>query len=141
MLEYLRITSSESLANLNHLKPFKAVVIIETPLSGNQQEKVSKWLAKSGCLYMMAWGYECSSWDTSVDIANHEEFDNSEIPDDSFIMTTWHENEPMKEVFFYSKHAAFHPTVELENVLILHIGETDKEEQFREQYLASSNAE
>lgn len=83
---------------------------------------------------MMAWGHKCSSWDDSVDIANLQNFNYGEIPDSKFVMTTWHENEPLQKVFWYAKNAAFHPDVELANILIVHIGDTDKDEQYKEMY-------
>lgn len=82
----------------------------------------------------MAWGRECSSWDDSVDFANLEEFSYGEIPDDAFVMTTWHESEPLEEVFWFAKNSAFHPSIELDNTLILHLGENDKGEEFKKQF-------
>ncbi len=134
MLEYLRITDEGALPDLSRLKPCKAVVIVETNVSTNRQAIVSKWLVSTGCLYMMAWGRECSSWDDSVDLANLEEFSYGEIPDEAFVMTTWHESEPLEEVFWFAKNVAFHTESELENTLILHIGESDKGEKFMKKY-------
>ena len=34
-------------------------------------------------------------------------------------MTTWHENEPLQENFWFAKEAAHHPTVKLDNILVL----------------------
>ena len=70
---------------------------------------------------MLAWGNACSSWDDSVDIANLEEFDYGEIPEAKLVMTTWHEKESIKEVFWFAKNNAFHPLVELKNTLLLDI--------------------
>lgn len=75
---------------------------------------------------MMAWGDDCGSWDDSVDMANLEAFDFGDIPDDDDVMTTWHENDSLKETFRFAKALARHPTVELSNVLILHVGAGDK---------------
>ncbi len=79
---------------------------------------------------MMAWGEDCASWDDSVDLANLEGFDFGEIPDDEFVMTTWHENEPLRQVFWFAKEVANHPAVKLDNFLILHIGADDKRAKF-----------
>ncbi|AWW75258.1 hypothetical protein CD351_12545 [Erythrobacter sp. KY5] len=70
---------------------------------------------------MMAWGHDCSSWDDSVDHALREKFNNQGVPDESFVMTTWHENEPLHEVFFYARMCAFHPTIPLPILTILDI--------------------
>jgi hypothetical protein len=70
---------------------------------------------------MMAWGRACSSWDDSVDEANLAAFDFGDIPDESFVMTTWHEGEPLEEVFWFAEHAAIHPMMELTRTIIVHI--------------------
>jgi len=134
VLEYLRITNEVTLPDINRLKPFKSVVVVESNVSPDRQAEISKWLVGSGCLYMMAWGRECSSWDDSVDLANLEDFSYGEIPDDAFVMTTWHESEPLEEVFWFAKNSAFHPSIELDNTLILHLGENDKSKEFKEQF-------
>jgi hypothetical protein len=79
---------------------------------------------------MMAWGPGCSSWDDSVDLANLEQFNFGEVPDDRFVMTTWHESEPLLEVFEFSKFTAMHPTIEIENTLILHVNGNGKAHEF-----------
>jgi hypothetical protein len=83
---------------------------------------------------MMAWGKECSTWDNSVDYANIAEFNYGDIPEENFVMTTWHEDEPLKEVFWFAKHNAFHPVVELPNILILHISSYNKENELLLEY-------
>ena len=79
---------------------------------------------------MMAWGKNCNTWDTSLDLANLEEFNYGEIAEDKLVMTTWHEDEPLKEVFWFSKNNAFHPVIELKNTLILHISNANKEKEY-----------
>lgn len=75
---------------------------------------------------MMAWGDDCGSWDDSVDWANLETFDFEDIPDDKDVMTTWHDSESLEEVCKFAKADARHRTVELNNVLIFHVGADDK---------------
>ncbi len=123
---YLQLSPGDKLPKLDGFSPFKAVLIIESDVNSDWQTEASRWLVESGCLYMMAWGKACSSWDISVDLANLEQFDYGDIPDDDFIMTTWHEDEPLKEVLWFAKTTAHHPTVELNNVLFLHIGADDR---------------
>jgi len=88
---YFRITEGEPLPELRTHAPFRAVVILETQPSQEWETEATKWLVAEGCLYMMAWGDGCSRWHDSVDWASLEEFDFGEIPDDRFVMTTWHE--------------------------------------------------
>lgn len=120
-MEYLQLHNNQVLPHISHLKPFKCVVIIESIPTPEWQAKVSEWLVTSGCFFMMAWGIESSSWDDSVDDANLEIFNYEDIPDESFVMTTWHPDEPLEEVFWFCKNAAQHGIHILDNVLILHI--------------------
>lgn len=117
---YIHLAPGSELPALG-IHPFRAIVVIEQSVARAWQSLVSAWLVRSGCLYMMAWGTDCSSWDDSVDFANLERFGSAVIPDDHLVMTTWHESESLAEVFRFEKCAAHHPTVRLEQVLILHI--------------------
>lgn len=90
------------------------------------QALVSDWLVLSGCLYMVAWGNDCSTWDDSVDHANMKKFAFREIPENEFVMTTWHESEPLHEVFWFSKNNAVHPSVDLVRSLLVHISPINK---------------
>ncbi len=106
---------------------YRAVVVIEDSVTDEWRTAVSEWLVLTGCLYMLAWGERCSEWDDSVDYALLSAFDFGEIPDDRFIMTTWHDDEPATEVFWFAEHGAYHPTVDLERTLILHIAPHERE--------------
>ena len=118
---YLHVPPGSALPDIEHLSPFRAVVIIESSVMADWQRIVSAWLVRSGCLYMMAWGHECSSWDDSVDIANLEAFDYGEIPKDRFVYTTWHSDESKGEVFDFCKRHAVHPAVHLSTTVLLHV--------------------
>jgi len=133
-MKYIQLQPESSLPDISSLSPFRTVVVIEETVTHEWQYKVSEWLVRSGCLYMMAWGNKCSSWDDSVDNANLEEYNFEEIPENKFVMTTWHEDEPLKEVFFFAKHNGFHSEVELENTLLLHVSNTNKEKEFKNEY-------
>lgn len=97
------------------------MVLVEQDCEADWQDKVSDWIVESGCLYMMAWGRECSSWDDSVDHAMLRKFGGAEVSDDDFVMTTWHENEPLHEVFFFARMCAFHPEIALPTLTIVDI--------------------
>lgn len=101
--------------------PFLAMVVVEADVGAHWRNEVAEWLVRSGCLYMSAWGMECSAWDDAVDWANIEEFDFEEIPDDRSVMTTWHERESLQSFFGFCRHSARHPDVALAHSLILHI--------------------
>ncbi len=130
IVEYVHLPSESALPKMKSL-PRRVVVLVEQTVSDSWQDEVSNWIVDSGCLSMMAWGINCSSWDDSVDHANLRRFDYDfdKIPDEEFVLTTWHNDEPMSEVFFYCLMCAFHPTIELPLVTILHIAKNERREE------------
>lgn len=134
MLHYVQLQDGAPLPDIRHLKPFKVIVVVEELPSSPWQTKVSNWLVQSGCLFMMAWGLDCVSWDDSVDYASLETNQWGEVPEDKNVWTTWHEEETLEEVFWFAKHSAYHDKVELENTLILHISNQEKQEYLMRSY-------
>jgi hypothetical protein len=128
-LSYRHLKAGQDPPSFHDLRPFKAVVIVEEEVTPAWRDLVSERLVSAGCLYMMAWGDQCTSWDDSVDIANIELFNYKEIPEDQFVMTTWHQDEPVEEVFWFAQNCAFHPVVELNNTLILDISPVERGER------------
>lgn len=131
---YLNLNNNQNLPDNISLEPYKCIVLITEQVKSEWRDIVSKWLVDTGCLYMMAWGQDCSLWDDSVDTANLIAFNWSEIPEDNFVMTTWHENETLEDVFWYAKFAAIHSTVELNNILVLDIGYSHREAEIKKLY-------
>ena len=133
-VEYVHIEPGATPPTIGSAQPFRAVVIIESDVSREWQSSISDWLVQSGCLYMMAWGENCNSWEDSVDRANIKQFKPAEIPDSEFVMTTSHEREPMEEVLWFSKNNAFHPTVMLKRTVLVHISLHSKQDELLKAY-------
>lgn len=136
-VSYVHLPPESQLPSVGEAGPFRAVLVLEQAVRDDWQSQVSDWLVKSGCLYMMAWGVECSSWDDSVDWANHSVVGLDDIPDDRFVMTTWHDDEPLAETFWFAGWTAHHPTVSLEEVIIIDIGPTNREGEMLGAYAAA----
>lgn len=132
-VHYVRLTDGGTFPELQNRTPFKAVVIVDEHSSSAFRSKASKWLVAEGCLYMMAWGKDCTSWDDSVDHANLECFSYGKIPEDSFVMTTWHDDEALIDVFGFAKRAS-HPTIDLEKMVLVHVSEEDKRDELIEMF-------
>ncbi len=96
-------------------------MLVREDVSNDWRNRVSAWLVSAGCLYALAWGHECSIWDDAVDWANIDAVDFKPTPPERFVMTTWHEDETIEEVFWFARHCAEHPTIPLESNLILDI--------------------
>ena len=118
---YLHLKPGETPPRLESVAPFKAVVVVDSEVTSEWRAHVSDWLVRSGCRYMMAWGQKCGDWEYSVDQANLAMFDNTEIPDDNFVMTTLHENASLQETFWFSEQCAVHPSLKLESTYVVHI--------------------
>lgn len=103
------------------LAPFRAVLHIDLPVSAEWMGRIAEWLVSSGCLYAMCWGIACEEWHDSIDWAVLKAFNFEDIPEDRFVMTTWHSNEPVSEVYWYSEHCANHSDVALTDTVIIHV--------------------
>ena len=136
-MDYIHLTTSSALPDISALRPFKAVVIVEDAVTADRQASVSHWLVESGCLYLMAWGNDCSTWCDAVALANRQAFDTHEIPDASLVITTWHSDETLQETFWFSKHTAMHPCSRLENIVLLHLASVGSEQELIAEYEAA----
>lgn len=117
--------------------PSKFVVVVEAEVSGDWQQRVSDWIVASGCLYMMAWGRKCSSWDDSVDWANIDQCGARPIPQSEFVVTTWHDDEPLAEVLWFAKTVAKHTCIDLVNTVILDISTASRRDELLRLYEAA----
>jgi hypothetical protein len=136
---YLHLQPNQTPPDIR-ISPFRAVVVIDDPVSDEWRGLASEWLVRSGCLYMVAWGLDCSLWDDSVDHANLAAFDYGDIPDDKFVMTTWHDREPLSEAFWFAAHSALHPDIDLTRTLVVHISHEERREQLLAAYNAAARA-
>ena len=138
-VSYLHLSPGQSPPDLT-VGAFRAIVVVDEPVADEWRNLISDWLVSSGCLYTMAWGRDCSLWDDSVDHANLAAFDYGDVPDDRFVMTTWHENEPLSEALWFAAHGATHPDVELTRTLIVHISQAERRAQLLAAYQEAAQA-
>jgi hypothetical protein len=127
-IQYVHLKPDEPTPSLGSA-PFCALIVSEAAAGDAWRERVTEWLVESGCLYAVAWGLDCEAWHDSVDEANLREFDYGDIPDDQFVMTTWHSNEPLSEAFWFAGQCASHPTVELNRIIIVHVSDEPRKEE------------
>jgi len=117
--------------------PSKFVIVVEAEVSCEWQKRVSDWIVASGCLYMMAWGRKCSTWDDSVDWANIDQWGAGPIPESEFVVTTWHDDEPLAEVFWFAKTVAQHACIDLVDTIILDISTASRQNELLTLYEAA----
>lgn len=119
-LNYLHLSPDLPLPAME-ARPYRAVLISERSVSEVWRNEVASWLLESGCLYFIAWGIDCEAWHDTVDSSNLEAFDFGDIPDDKFVMTTWHDKEPLSEALWFAGNCASHPDIELFDTVIVHV--------------------
>ncbi|WP_093018238.1 DUF7684 family protein [Sphingobium sp. YR768] len=119
-LDYLHLSPDHALSRVE-ARPYRVVLIAEQAVNQVWRDEVASWLLGSGCLYFIAWGVACEEWHDAVDWTVLEAFDFGDIPDDRFVMTTWHDKEPLSEALWFAGNCASHPNVELADTLIVHV--------------------
>lgn len=131
---YLHQKPDAELVDVRQSEPCRVVLISECSTPQALKDSIAKELVHGSCLYLMAWGTECEAWHDAVDMANIEKFDFQEIPEEQFIMTTWHDNEPLVEAFWFCKNNATHSTAEFRHTVLLHVSPEAREQQVLAQY-------
>jgi hypothetical protein len=132
---YIHTNGSDDLKLPDVLTRFKVIVLVEQTVLDGWRAKAATQLVASGCVYMMAWGHDCSHWDDDVDWANLERYDY-DVPEDANVMTTWHNDETLEELLHFAKHIAVTDMNdnEINQCLILHIAEKERREILLSQY-------
>ncbi|MBE9609004.1 DUF7684 family protein [Chitinilyticum piscinae] len=121
--KYIALCPEAVLPEPGSSMPYKAIIWIESPSTAQWREAVCYWLVKSGCLYALCVGTDCEIWHDLIDETLLEEFGWQGIPDDRSIMTTWHTEETLGQVYEFAQLHARHPAVALDGLSILHITE------------------
>jgi len=70
----------------------------DAALSADEQRALSNAFVAQGCRYAVCAGLEPSSWDDSIDEAYLAMTPAGDARDPRFVMTSWHEDEPIEEV-------------------------------------------
>ena len=126
MIEYKHFIPESVLPKMVIQEPYKAVVLVEENCSNDWRNQLSDWLVLTGCKYMCAWGIDCSVWDDAVDYACIE---HKGVSAEELVMTTWHENESIKEVFQFVKNDAAHDYYPNLKTVIIHISAASNEKE------------
>jgi hypothetical protein len=130
---YLQLPADGALPALQ-LPPFLAIVLVEDEVHETWMWEACRWLVGAGCRYALAWGRDCEAWHDAIDDAALEAADYEDVPADRFVMTTWHEDEEIEDVFWFARHRASHPDVPLTATLILHIAPAARKDELEALY-------
>ena len=127
-LAYFCISPGEPLPDLSGYGPFKAVLILERETPADRRSVVADWLVAAGCRYAMSWGIDNETWHDQIDDSMHLKFGFDPVPDDHFIMTTWHAD--LEETFWFAQFCAnfSYDDLELPNTLLIHVADASSPE-------------
>jgi hypothetical protein len=102
---------------------FVAWIMSNDPLlTDGEMNLLARALVSGGCRYAVCSGIRCSQWDDAIDWANIERFPNEHVPEDRFVMTTWHDDESVMDIaLFFTRLTAFGSFVP-RNFLVVSVG-------------------
>lgn len=86
----------------------------------DEMMSVANWLVSSGCRYVVCAGLNCSEWHDTIDTADIIRDPSTQ----NLIMTTWHENETIENVVWFSLNLTNFEDMAFENYLVLLIGDS-----------------
>ncbi len=126
------------LVTLQQDEPFKSpcpgeefaalVAVYDSTVTHDNRNQISDALIEQGCRYGVCFGYECSLWDDALDWAFMVSDPDCNPPDDRFVMTSWHEDEPLEDVIFFFLQATACGDFTPQNFIVLMIGDGPAEE-------------
>lgn len=133
-LHYRHLADNRAIPIPPELGVFACLVLIERPVTAAFRDQTCHALVERGCLYGMAWGMDCVLWDDAFDIANLEQVGWGDIPDDRFVMSTWHDGDTLGEAMRYAKvdAALSYADVWLTDLLVLDLSAAAREARITE---------
>jgi hypothetical protein len=103
------------------------LVLVSDAVTVEEQAELSEQFVRSGCRYAVCFGPTSSSWDDSIDMVG--EMDGVDGRPSRFVMTTWHDHEPIEDtVRLFAEQAHFDDWSTDDYVVVL-LGGTDADER------------
>ena len=102
------------------------LVIADPAITDDDRNALSKEIVRQGCRYAVCTGDQCSKWHDSIDLAYLATSPDFSPPDDRFVMTTWHEDEPLEDVIFFFRNCTAFDYFTPRHYLALILGEDEK---------------
>ncbi|OYO27874.1 hypothetical protein [Janthinobacterium sp. PC23-8] len=127
-LRYLHLTPDSDFPVLEDLPPFKAIVIVDAEVEEMVMWASCRALVAAGCRYASVWGTQCEAWHDAIDDAYLEATNYDDVAPENSLVTSWHEDEELSEVFWFARHRAVH-AAELRATLILHIADAPRRDE------------
>lgn len=131
---YLHLSLDADLPALQ-LPPFTAIVLVEDEVAQSWMWEAARWLVASGARVVLAWGRDCAAWAEAVDEALDEAFDYSDVPPERQVATTAFADDDLDEVFWFARHRATHPALQLDTTLIVHVAPAARKDELEAQFM------
>ncbi len=106
------------------------LAIGDESISVDEQAARSEQFVRSGCRYAVCFGRVGSSWEDSIDMVGV--MDEVDGRPSSFVLTTWHDNEPIEDtVEFFAEYTRFDDWTTEEYVVVVVGGSAQFEQDVR----------
>lgn len=142
-IHYHRLVPRQALPNFSKLRPFRAAIIGEYAAPESWQWEICQQLVAAGCRYLLAWGADCQSWCDAIVQANARAWPDGEIPGDALVYWSAFPEQPLSELMHVARTTARHTCdgADLHDMIILHLGQNDREREFVILYYRSDDSE
>ena len=98
--------------------------VSDQSITNYEQNSLSEQFVSQGCRYAVCSGYQCSTWDDSIDWAALEK-SNFEDNDNQFVMTTWHKDQSIDDIVFFFIRNTNYDTFTPTNFCVVILGKDD----------------
>ena len=107
---YVELNRPYAFESPYELEEFAALIVAnDASLKDEERHLLSRQLVDSGCRYAVCTGHDSLAWDDSMDWAWLETDPRFDPPEETLVMTSWHDAEdPLEDVcYFLMKHTSF----------------------------------
>ncbi len=94
-------------------------------ITSEEQVALSEQIVCTGCRYAVCAGHGCSRWDDSIDLASVVIEEQSSPPDDTLVMTSWHEGDSVHEIVHFGLDLTAFSEQKFRRYLVLFVGPHD----------------
>ena len=84
--------------------------------------KISNDLIEANCRFAVCAGSDCSNRDDSIDMAYISSDENYDPPDETMVMTSWHDNETVNDIMFFGLNITNFDYHDFKKYVVLFIG-------------------
>jgi len=97
-----------------------ALLLVISPDSNanGRRDQIASDIARSSCQYALTFGRECEEWHDAIDWACLDEG----MPEGRFLMTTWHDDEPIEDVIDFLWWNTTYDDFSAERLAIIQLG-------------------